>query len=640
MIQRSFSDHDTNPAPDHDHDHEVRQQDADSSGNLRSDSGQELQQRIPDQPDLLPVRMLNEFTYCPRLGYLEFVHGEWADNLETRQGSFGHRRVDRADRRNLPAPDSARTDQTDRKSDDDSPEPIHARSLTLSSEKLGLIAKLDLVELEGNSVTPVDYKRGKVPDIPAGAYDPERVQVCAQALILRENGYQCDEAVLYYIGSRRRVRIPIDDPLIALTLDQLHAFRETAARSQMPPPLVDSPKCPRCSLVGICLPDEVTLLRGEDWSATPDSSTDPKPSSAAVARSDRPDADTNTATDRPDRVRMLFPARPDAVPLYVQEQGAMLAKSGDRLVVKKRGEVIAERRLMDVSQVSVFGAVMLTAAAVAELSSRNIPVCHFSYGGWFHSVTCGLMHRNVELRIRQFEAASDPEAAVLIARQFISGKIRNGRTLLRRHLGSEFRPLLKELDRWRLRVESVSSPDSLFGLEGMAARVYFRGLFELIGRKAGFRPEDRNRRPPRDPVNAVLSFAYAMLTRELTVTLQAVGFDPMLGLFHRPRYGRPSLALDLAEEYRPLIADSVMLTAFNNGELSADRFIERAGAVTLTQAGRSALIGCFERRMETEVTHPLFGYRISYRRLLEVQARLLSRTLLGELDEYPAFCTR
>jgi CRISPR-associated protein Cas1 len=114
----------------------------------------------------------------------------------------------------------------------------------------------------------------------------------------------------------------------------------------------------------------------------------------------------------------------------------------------------------------------------------------------------------------------------------------------------------------------------------------------------------------------------------------------MLGVFHRPRYGRPSLALDLAEEYRPLIADSVMLTAFNNGELSREIFIERAGAVALTTAGRAALIATFERRMTTEITHPIFGYRLSYRRLLEVQARLLARTILGELHQYPAFCTR
>jgi CRISPR-associated protein Cas1 len=126
----------------------------------------------------------------------------------------------------------------------------------------------------------------------------------------------------------------------------------------------------------------------------------------------------------------------------------------------------------------------------------------------------------------------------------------------------------------------------------------------------------------------------------LTIVLHAAGFDPMLGFYHRPRYGRPSLALDLAEEFRPLIADSVVLTLVNNGEVSPASFIRRAGAVALTDAGRRAVLAAFERRMDTLVTHPVFDYRISYRRVLEVQARLLGRALLGEIAEYPTFCTR
>ena len=133
---------------------------------------------------------------------------------------------------------------------------------------------------------------------------------------------------------------------------------------------------------------------------------------------------------------------------------------------------------------------------------------------------------------------------------------------------------------------------------------------------------------------------HALLVKELTVVLQSVGFDPMLGFFHRPRYGRPSLALDVAEEYRPLIGDSVTLMAFNNGEVDHSSFLERAGAVTLTESGRKSIIAAFERRLEQEVTHPIFGYQISYRRVFEVQTRLLARHLMGEIPEYPAFCTR
>ena len=624
--------------------------------------------------DLIPVRMLNEFTYCARLGYLEFVHGEWEDNLETKQGTFGHRRVDKPDRKNVQRPESSdpskatidSSDQRKRLGGDDSPTStdyptpspaeasrLHARSIMLSAPQEGLIAKLDLLELDGQKATPVDYKRGRVPKTPEGAYEPERVQICAQGLVLRENGFQCDEGVLYFIESKKRVIIPLDDELIARTRQLLADFRKTAAGTDIPAPLVDSPKCPRCSLVGICLPDEVVFLKaggGPMWElgngklgnispATPDANTiDSLGDSDAVFLSRRPTPSPVDACRPP--VRKLLPARDHALPFYVQDNGVMLGKSGDRLQVKKKGEVIGERRLMDVSQVSLFGSVMMSAQALSELTSRGIPICHFSYGGWFHGMTTGLVHKNVELRIRQYALAADESQSVKIARQLISGKIRNCRTLLRRHLSKDEKPLLEKLERYRRQAEVTDNKASLLGIEGMAAKVYFSGLFKLMNGRHDFDVNDRNRRPPRDPVNAVLSFAYALLTKELTVVLQAVGFDPMLGVFHCPRYGRPSLALDLAEEYRPLIADSVMITAFNNGELTSHSFLERAGAVTLTPAGRSALIACFERRMTTEITHPIFGYKLSYRRLLEVQTRLLSRTVLGELEQYPAFTTR
>ncbi len=156
----------------------------------------------------------------------------------------------------------------------------------------------------------------------------------------------------------------------------------------------------------------------------------------------------------------------------------------------------------------------------------------------------------------------------------------------------------------------------------------------------GFAFEHRNRRPPKDPVNALLSLAYAMLAREWTATLLSVGFDPFLGFYHQPRYGRPALALDLMEEFRPLIADSAVITAVNNEEIREKDFISTLGSVALTAEGRSRFIEVYERRMSQEIAHPVFGYSISYRRVLEVQARLLGRYLAGEIPDYPSFTTR
>ncbi len=205
----------------------------------------------------LPARMVNEYQYCPRLAYLEWVQGEWAESSDTVEGRHAHRRVDRPGG-NLPAPD-----------DVEAGERIHARSITLSSNRLGLIAKMDLVEGEGARVTPVDYKRGKRPHIAAGAYEPERVHLCVQGLIREEHGYTCTKGVLYFAGSHERVTVPFDDELKQITRNAIDGLRLIAAGGTIPPPLVDSPKCPRCSLVGICLPDEVNFLNREETPPRP-----------------------------------------------------------------------------------------------------------------------------------------------------------------------------------------------------------------------------------------------------------------------------------------------------------------------------------------------------------------------------------
>ena len=560
-------------------------------------------------PDLVPARMLNEYTYCPRLCYMEWVQGEFAHSADTLDGRFQHRRVDRPTG-DLPA--GERNGESPGPEDEDAqPEKIHARSVMLSDEGLGAVARIDLVETKGDRVTPVDYKRGTVPDIPGHVYDPERVQLCLQGLLLRANGYESAEGIIYYVGSKRRVHVDFDDSLVKQTLEMLEAARRMADSGKIPPPLEDSPKCPRCSLVGICLPDEVSFLKGSRYVV------------------------------RPDDVRRLMPARDDALPMYVIAQGGIVGKSGDTLTVKVKGKTAAKARLLDISSVSIFGNAQVTAQATRELLERGIPICHFTYGGWLKGVTWGMAHKNVELRMHQFRVASDRSASLVIAREMVTAKLRNSRVMLRRNHPQPPATALEEVKRLTAMVETADSFGRLLGIEGAAARVYFSHFGGMI--RAGISAFDfrtRNRRPPKDPVNAVLSFLYSMLMRQAMVSAMAVGFDPYMGFYHQPKYGRPALALDLAEEFRPLIADSAALTLFNNSELKEKDFIRRGGAVSLTQEGRKAVITAFERRMDTLITHPLFQYSISYRRILEVQARLLSRHLLGELKRYPAFTTR
>ncbi|MEM0129807.1 MAG: CRISPR-associated endonuclease Cas1 [Thermoplasmata archaeon] len=553
-------------------------------------------------PDTLPARMLNAFVYCPRLFYLEWVQGEFAESPDTLDGRRVHRAVDQ-ERGALPDPEEWAPGLR-----------IRARAVSLSSDRLRFAAKLDLVEDEAGSVCPVDYKRGRGPEGGDGIWDADRVQLGAQMLLLRENGYPCERGYLYYAETRQRVVLAWSDSLERLVRETAERAFAVAKTATIPPPLVDSPKCPRCSLVGICLPDEVHLL-----------SQGPTDGNAT-------------------QVRPLLVPRDDALPLYVQAQGTTLSKQGDVLEVRQKGEVLATARVMEVSQVSVFGSVTISPAALHLLCERGIPVCHFSFGGWFYGITSGHSHKNVELRLSQFRVAEDPRHSLAISRSMISGKVRNCRTLLRRNHPGEIRAALDELARIADRVENADSPETLLALEGAAAKTYFAHFGELLkptsDRPFPFDFRSRNRRPPTDPVNALLSFLYAVLAKDTTVILQSVGFDPMMGFFHRPRYGRPSLGLDLMEEFRPLVADSTALSMINNREVGMGDFIRRGPAVALTGEGRKKVLTAYERRMASEVRHTVFGYTVSYRRLIEVQARLLARHVMQEIPLYPAFLTR
>lgn len=549
-------------------------------------------------PPLVPARMINEVLYCERLTHLEWAQGEFADNDFTVEGRLVHRRADQPGG-TLPEPA-------------DTERPYRARSIWLSSERLGITAKIDVLEGEGDGrAIPIEYKRGNPPDLPEGAYLPERAQLCAQVLLLREHGYRCDEAALYFAGARRRVAVQIDDALIAITLAAARRAREVAASDTAPLPLVDSPKCNGCSLVGICLPDETNLLRARV----------PEPA---------------------EELRRLHPALDDLTPLYAVEQGARIGLSGECLVVRSRkGDAATEAKLAHISHVTLLGNVQVSTQALRALFERNIPVAYCSTGGWLYGRSVALSSKNVELRLAQMRAATDAGRCVQLAQQFVAAKIRNGRTLLRRNGEGVPAEVLEELERLATRVDRMDSLPSLLGLEGAAARLYFAHFTKMLKTDGcDFDFEGRNRRPPRDRINALLSFAYSLLVKDFVLAALQVGLDPMLGFYHQLHFGRPALALDLMEEFRPLVADSVVIGVVNGGMVSESDFVINPVGVALSASGRRSFIHAYERRMDQLVTHPVFGYRISYRRVLEVQMRLLSRHLFGEIANYSEFRTR
>lgn len=565
---------------------------------------------------LIPARMLNELSYCPRLFALEWLQGEWADSADTEDGRLVHRRVDREGGAPLPTPRALRL-ATDGDSRDGAGEPepnevppeIRAtRSVLLGDPRLGIIARIDLLESGGGDLRPIDYKRGSPPDNAHGAWLPERVQVAAQVLLLRAHGYTCDGGVLYFAEAKRRVDVPLDGELADIVRELRDEARRLMRAASLPPPLRGSPKCPRCSLVGICLPDESWRIQ------------DPRA-----------------------EVRPMIPARDDGVPLYVRQHGGMIGKDHEEIVVKDgaRGEV-GRARLVETTRLVVLGNATVTTPLLRELAERDIPVSFHSYGGWFSGVLVPASGKNVLTRMAQFRAAMDEHKGMEIARAFVETKIQNARVLLRRNGEGVPPEVIGRMKELAAATAAAPSIDALMGVEGAAARAYFQHFGKMIrGPARGrFQMEGRNRRPPRDPVNALLSFAYACLVREITHILVGVGLDAWVGFLHQPRPGRPALALDLMEEFRPILADSVVLTAINNGIVQEGDFIERPVGVALTPNGRKAFLQCWERRLDELANHPVYDVRLSYRRIIEVQARMLGKVLLGEIEQYPGFRVR
>ncbi len=423
-----------------------------------------MTQKAPDTNFLVPVRMMNQYVYCPRLAYLEWVQGEWADSADTVTGTRVHRRID-SPGRNRKKVDASRGEADD----------FQSRSVLLSSERLAMIARIDVLEEthDGREVRPVDYKKGKRPHVAKGAWEPERVQLCAQGMLLEEHGYRCDEGILYFAGSRERVRVPFDPELKHRTLEVLATLRTFRERTTPPAPLADNPKCVRCSLKPICLPEETNLLSGSGK----------KPRKV-------------TAKRRP------------GLPLHVQEPGARIRKQGGVLEIWVDDEKKATARLEEVSHLALYGPVQVTTPVVHELLRRQIGISYHSMGGWFLAPLVGTGHSNVELRTAQYERSFRSDACLEIGRRLVAAKIANGRTLIRRNwrLDPKSTAPLANLAQRRRSAAAASSLQTLLGIKGAAAADYFRAFHGMLTDKVrsrfAFDFRGRHRRPPPDPVNS------------------------------------------------------------------------------------------------------------------------------------------
>jgi CRISPR-associated protein Cas1 len=564
-------------------------------------------------PDPIPVRALNQVTYCPRLYFLQYVDAVMPVNEHVEAGLFDHRRVD--------SPELAGKSRTERGG-------AASRSVALSSTTLGISGVLDVIEEKNGEQYPVETKHGSTPHDESGratVWENDAVQLCAQAMLMEEAfGKPVPRGFQFHAGSRERVEVAFTPELREKTRAAITRCRELDLLDAPPEPLPAElrHRCFGCSLAPVCLPEE-TLFEIAHPSHAADESAFPE-------------------------LKRVIPSSDDGAVLYLQEPGSSVGKRSEHLVVRKDGKEISRIPMYAIRQVVVFGNVQVSTQALETLAENGIFVSYLSGHGRFIGTFAGAMTKNVSLREAQFRAFADPERCLALSRAVVRAKLFNQRAYLMRGLrGDDARgsdePAAKEM--WNLLrgLDTVSSLDSLLGIEGQGAALYFGEFGRFLkgppGGK-GFDFASRNRRPPRDPVNALLSFAYAMLAKDCFSAVCTVGFDPYKGFFHQGRHGKPSLALDLMEEFRPVIADSVVLSLINNDQLGPDDFLTWRDSCQLTDRGRKAFFQAYEQRKATVITHPVYGYKVSYSRVLEVQARMLAAYIRGSIPEYVGFTVR
>lgn len=326
--------------------------------------------------------------------------------------------------------------------------------------------------------------------------------------------------------------------------------------------------------------------------------------------------------------------------VYVTQEDAFVGKIDERLHVKVNKERLLDVPLIKVDGVVLLGRATVSPAVVTELLERHIPLSFLTHNGRYLGRLEPELTKNLFVRKAQWLAAGESPQAVHLVRGFVRGKLKNYRNVLLRR-AREFPNVnltagLKKLDHALTPIETTGTINSLRGLEGAGSAAYF-GCFNTLIKNSQFQFTARSRRPPTDPVNSLLSLGYALLRHDIQSAVNIVGFDPYLGYLHVERYGRPSLALDLMEEFRPLVVDAVVLKVLNQSLLTPNDFIcePLSNAVSLTKEGLKIFLRLYEQKKQSKFKHPVLKRQCTYQEAFEIQARLLAKYLMEETQLYP-----
>ncbi len=511
--------------------------------------------------DPLPISLVAHTAFCPRRAWLEAA-GEQADSFAMEEGQHAHRNVD-----------AARNSR-----------PAARRSVDVSHPKLNIVGRCDVVEQADDGLTVVEYKSSPI----RRKWEPTpamRVQLALQGLCLKAAGHQIAGYRVFFPNSARSVSLSISVADEGEAIELIDVTREIVNSPQAPSPLVDDARCNGCSHVAICLPDE---------------------------RLGKPVRKQIRASD------------PSGETLHLNVPGARASLRRGRVVVTKSGEELTSLPVNRIQGLVVHGNVDLSSALTRELLWRSIPVLWCSGRGRVVGFARSASAPNGMARARQRQ--NDSGLNVHFARGFLSAKVANQATFLRRTSQSDVSASVASLRHEQARlVEALSVPETI-GIEGACAKLYFDQFPTMLKRQQNYFCTywpGRLGRGARDPLNNALNYAYGLLLTDVIRACLVCGLDPHIGFVHSSNRNKPALALDLMEEFRPVVADSVVVGAINNGELSPSHFSQTFGDARISRDGRKAIISAYERRISTVFTHPVFGYKVSWRRAIEVQARLV-----------------
>ena len=540
----------------------------------------------------LKVHSLHALAYCERLFYLEEVEEMRVADERVYAGRRLHVELER---------------------EEDEEEWL---TFNLESERWGLTGRIDCVRRRDGMIVPYEHKRGRSARSREGVAETwasDRLQVIAYAALVEEQtGREVSEGRVRYHADNVMVRVPIDDEArgdLARAVARARELQRTVVR----PPVTENERlCVKCSLAPVCLPEEARLAKQLE-----------EPSAQV-----RPETQT----------LRLFPADDDRRTLHVATQGARVGRKGDRLEIKAPEESPQLHPVHEIGQVVLHGFAQITTQALRLCAEQEIGVHWLTAGGRYMGAwTSGI--GSVQRRIRQYQALTDEEVCLRVARQLAEARARGqlgfllrasreaGRNVagVREAIGS-IRKLLSPMSR-------ATNIDSLRGYEGSIGAHYFSALPFLIvpEMSEAMRPQGRNRRPPKDRCNALLSYGYALLLKDVTNAILTVGLDPCLGFYHQPRSQAHPLALDLMELFRVPLIDLPVIASINRKQWDEELDFQIAGQqVWLSDGGRRKLIGIYEKRKADQWKHPVIGHSLSYSRLMELEVRLLEKEWMGE----------